>query len=86
VTVARQRRQSELPGAAEQYAQLVAEGGELCAICGAAPKTRRLHIDHDHRTGQVRGLLCYRCNRFLHSWMSTRWLRAAADYLERGAS
>lgn len=71
---------------AEEYARLVAERGEVCAICGGKPKTRRLHIDHDHKTGRVRGLLCYRCNRFLHSWMGSQWLRAAAAYLEEPAA
>jgi hypothetical protein len=78
----RQRRQSELPGAAAAYAALVAQRGEVCAICGAPPKTRKLHLDHDHKTGRVRGLLCYRCNRFLHSWMTPAWLRAAAAYVD----
>lgn len=79
--VSRPRRQSELPGMAAEYARLVAEHGEVCAICGAAPKTRKLHLDHDHKTGRVRGLLCYRCNRFLHSWMSPVWLINAARYV-----
>lgn len=52
-----------------------------CAICGAPPKTRRLHVDHDHRTGQVRGLLCMRCNRALPSWISEDWLTRARAYL-----
>src|SRR2546423_5792224 len=47
----------------EEYDEMLAaqEGG--CAICGEAPEEGKiLHIDHDHETGLVRGLLCQRCN------------------------
>ena len=54
-----------------------------CALCPATPKTRRLNIDHDHLTMQVRGLLCHRCNRALPDYVNADWLRRAADYLER---
>src|SRR3990167_5597356 len=34
-----------------------------CAICKKQNTDgRRLHVDHDHKTGRIRGLLCYRCN------------------------
>ena len=35
-----------------------AQGG-VCAICGAADAQ---HVDHDHRTGWLRGILCFNCN------------------------
>ena len=66
----------------EDYAAYLEAQGGRCALCSATPKTRRLNVDHDHRSMAVRGLLCHRCNRALPSWVSPEWLRAAADYLE----
>lgn len=65
----------------EQYA--VINGGEECGICGtvAKPGGRRLHRDHDHRTGEPRGLLCFRCNAALRPYMTTEWLLAASAYV-----
>lgn len=37
--------------------------GRVCGICGKPKKTKRLAVDHNHRTGKVRGLLCMMCNR-----------------------
>jgi len=65
-----------------EYARLLEAQGGGCAICGNPPKTRRLHVDHDHRTGQVRGLLCHRCNRALASWVTVKWLLQAAFYIQ----
>ena len=83
IFVARTRRQSELPGADRMYERLLAEQGGRCAIrgCPRTPKTRRFHIDHDHATGQVRGLLCHWHNRIMPR--DSREAYALAAYLDR---
>jgi hypothetical protein len=74
------------------YAEILAEQGGTCAICGRATgRTKALAIDHDHSccpSGQscgqcVRGLLCGPCNRLVgHLRDDPAALRRAADYLE----
>ena len=43
--------------------------GGVCAICKTLPEhpgvNGKLHVDHNHKTGKVRELLCWRCNRVL---------------------
>lgn len=57
----------------------------VCAICKKAPtKGKSLHVDHDHKTGKVRGLLCPLCNVGLGSLQdSEEILVAALAYLRR---
>ncbi|ADP81758.1 endonuclease VII domain-containing protein [Pseudofrankia inefficax] len=43
----------------EQVDALIADQGGRCAICREKPAE---HVDHDHATGEVRGLLCFTCN------------------------
>jgi len=45
----------------EEYDEIFEKQSGVCAICKDKP-TGTLHIDHDHVTGKVRGLLCHRCN------------------------
>ena len=77
------KRAKQLGVTDDEYARLLEAQGGGCAICGAKPKTRRLHVDHDHKTGKVRGLLCHRCNRALPTWVTDEWLRRAYHYLAR---
>ena len=69
---------------AERYAELVALFNGNCHICQRAPTGRsRLHVDHDHASGRVRGLLCSQCNVSLGNFRDNPLiLRAAAEYLE----
>ncbi|MCW2679741.1 MAG: phage endonuclease [Frankiales bacterium] len=55
--------------------------GGVCALCRErAPQ----HVDHDHMTGQVRGVLCSCCNQGLGNFRDRAdVLRTAIDYLER---
>lgn len=47
----------------ETYTKLRDSQGNRCAICLHEPEDgQRLHVDHDHTSGRVRGLLCVRCN------------------------
>lgn len=43
----------------EEYDRILASQGERCSIC---EKKAQLHVDHCHKTGRVRGLLCFACN------------------------
>jgi len=47
----------------EEYDAKLAEQGGVCAICRREPRPDiSLHVDHDHASGAIRGLLCFRCN------------------------
>lgn len=66
----------------EQYDALMLKG---CMVCGRENNYdgRRLHVDHCHTTGQVRGVLCDNCNRGVGMFKDRpELLRRAADYLE----
>jgi Recombination endonuclease VII len=70
----------------EEVAALLVSQDGGCAICGVTePKGRHggFHVDHDHATGKVRGILCHGCNVSLgHFRDDPALLRAAIRYLE----
>jgi hypothetical protein len=78
----------------EQWMLIHASQGGICAICkkpiqtifdfSLNPKVSRAAVDHDHKTGLIRGLVCqFPCNYILgHLHDSIMLFRACADYLE----
>lgn len=69
-----------------EFDTMESEQGGVCSICGKSDPVR-LAVDHDRNTGQVRGLLCRWCNRFLGFFdHDSARMRKAADYLDRHGS
>jgi len=74
----------------DDYNILLSKQAGICAIClkpeiVVDPRTgeiRRLAVDHDHVTGEIRGLLCTNCNLMIGcSFDNPEMLRRAIDYL-----
>ncbi|UGY90494.1 endonuclease VII domain-containing protein [Streptomyces gobiensis] len=64
----------------EELQQLLEEQVGVCVICLAASAE---HVDHDHRTGKVRGVLCFSCNAALGQFKDRPdAIRRAAAYVE----
>lgn len=72
----------------EERDQLVAAQGGVCLICKKPPNGighhARLHIDHCHKTGRRRGLLCGNCNTMIGlAAEDPQILLAAVEYLQK---
>jgi len=67
----------------EDYIELWKKQRGRCAICRGKNNGKHLHVDHDHKTRRVRGLLCAGCNSVLGYFDKKRWLRRARTYLSR---
>jgi hypothetical protein len=73
-----------------EYAELYYSQNGLCGICGKPESVRRvaeqvfsLCVDHCHKTGRVRGLLCTTCNKRLGILENKEFARQAKTYLKR---
>lgn len=65
----------------DQYDQMMKDNNGLCALCDC-PMERPV-VDHDHATGQVRGVICHPCNIKLPAIEDMGWVMLAWAYLER---
>jgi len=76
------RRFREYGLSVTEYQRLLAQQNGVCAIC--REPDRELCVDHDHKTGRVRSLLCNNCNSAIGFLRESPLLaRAAATYLEQ---
>ena len=76
-------RQNYRGFSSQDYETLLLKQGGACAVCGKQAK-RHLHVDHDHATGAVRGLLCGDCNAALgHLHDSPEIIRRLLQYISR---
>ncbi|MCK5614402.1 endonuclease VII domain-containing protein [Candidatus Pacearchaeota archaeon] len=80
----RKRLKSNYGITLEQYDKMIEDQNGVCAICGGINTNgQRLCVDHDHKTGKVRKLLCHRCNSSL-GWVreDITVLRLMVKYLD----
>ena len=71
----------------EQYNIMLERQNHCCAICDRHEDqfTKRLAVDHNHATGEIRGLLCAYCNhRVIGRHRDGTLLRKMADYVDSG--
>jgi Recombination endonuclease VII len=64
--------------------ELIQAHGNHCAIC-KKPRSAfkaKLSVDHNHRSSKIRGLLCYKCNRFLVGRHSLESALQVYEYLK----
>jgi hypothetical protein len=66
---------------AGEWDEMMLDQGDVCGVCGERPA---VHLDHDHVTGKIRGILCFNCNGGLGQFGDrVDIMMRAIDYLER---
>lgn len=66
----------------EQHKQMYVGQNGCCLICGKSMEYNKIHTDHDHVTGKVRGLLCVRCNLGMSFIDDSNFMQRAAKYVK----
>jgi len=65
---------------------LIEQQGGICPLCQEVPRDKlknKWHVDHDHETGRIRGMLCHHCNTALGNFRDdVKILARAIKYLE----
>lgn len=89
-TLRHKERERKFGITSKTYSLMLQSQNKVCAICGKPETAKRLgvvkslSVDHDHKSGKIRGLLCSDCNTGIGKLKDDpSIIRAAADYLDK---
>lgn len=70
----------------EEYTEILVFQGGVCPIClekqNAKGEPKKLGVDHQHKSGLIRGVLCFYCNRKLPEWFTLERTERIVEYLK----
>jgi hypothetical protein len=66
-----------------QYNKQLKQQNNSCDFCGKhkSNSKRNLAVDHNHKTGRIRGIVCYRCNKYIIGRLDLALARKLYDYM-----
>jgi len=82
---ATKRRHASIAATVDELVDYIAGHNQCCDACGSPNKNEKINlsVDHDHDTGEIRGLLCLRCNRIAVEHQRVEQVRS---YIQRNAN
>ena len=80
----RQRLHNVYGISTKEYNEMLDFQDHLCFICHRSDHSYRFAVDHNHETGEIRGLLCNKCNSGILGWLQDdiEAIKRAISYLE----
>lgn len=66
----------------QDYYSMLEDQNGLCAICEVNITDQKLCVDHNHKTGRIRGLLCRNCNLKLQIFEDEQFMNKAFTYIK----